>query len=83
MGPIEEKEQRNNGGMINVQELRNQERINKLTEEYNEKSAKLEMLKLEKDRLALETVPDVLLWADDQASLSDRDFNWFMIAFDF
>lgn len=34
--------------------------MNQLIEEYNEKSAKLQELKLEKDRLAMETVPEGL-----------------------
>ena len=40
---------------------KNQERMNKLTEEYNEKQAKLDELKSEKERLALQTVPVELL----------------------
>lgn len=47
---------------MSIQDQKNQERMNKLIEEFNEKNARLSELKLEKDRLAMETVPGAMLW---------------------
>jgi hypothetical protein len=46
---------------MSIQDQKNQERMNRLIEEYNDKNAKLYELKMEKDRLAMETVPGAML----------------------